>query len=327
MILKFFNEKFIIVQFGIIGLLLLNLLSNSIILYEPQSFGPLYNLIYQGIKDNSMLISISFIALVITEGFLLQLIAMYYNLIPRNNFLIPFVWLILVNSNPAVISINPVIIAAVVATWALFRLMSTSDIENTLPSLFSAGFTLSIASLIYGNMIWYAGFLILSLLFLSLFRAREVIVSFISFSIPYLYLLSYGFVMDIDYTIWHNFHSSIGEWTFFSEGIQLWISLFIALIILILSLFGVLKIMFNLFSKLIQIRKFTSLLFAFLITNFILQFIAGPWWFAHPIIIFVPLTILLSIYLSEQKKTFYLDLILWLLIILEVVQSYYTNYA
>ena len=327
MILKLFNGKYFIIQIGVILAFLALMMNHNITLYESQSFGPLYGLIYGWLEGHTYAIIITYFALLIIEGLLLQLIVSYYSLVPRNNYIILLIWFLLSFSNPSLIAINPVIIATVFMSWGLFRLLSISELENTLPNLFTAGFLFSTASLIYGNMIWYIVFLIIGLMVLSLFRGRELMISLISFALPYVFLLTYGFVFNQEYIFWNLFHFNYGEWSFFSNGIQLWLSIITFIIIILLSIYSVSSVMLQLFSKLIQIRKSTSLIFVLLIINTLLQFLSGPWWFSHPTLIFIPLSILLSIFFTEQKKTFYLDLVLLSIIILEIFQLYYTNYA
>ena len=328
MILKIFNDKYIIAQYSLILGLFILLLSQNIVLYEPHGFGPLYTLIFQTLKESSPLIlSFVFGSLVLIEGLLLQIMGMYYNLIPRNNFLIPFVWLLLMFSNPVLASISPTIFALVIASYAFFKLVSISDKSYTLASLFTSGFFFSIASLIYGYMIWYILFLIIALLVLSLFKARETLVSIISFAIPYLYLVSYDFVFDNKLNLWPSFQFGIGNWTYPSNAVQLSISISLFILILAIAFISTSKLTIQLNSKLIHIRKITSLLFILLILNVILQFISDFWWFSNPINLFLPLTFIISIYISEQKKNYYLEAAILIILILEIIQLYYSHYA
>lgn len=327
MILKLFNGKFLLLQIGIIIAFLALMMNHNVSLYPPQGFGPLYGLVFNWLQGHTLAIFITYFALLIIEGLLLQLIVSYYKLVPRDNFIILLVYFLLSFSNPSLTSINPVVIASTLTTWGLFRLLSISELENTLPNLFTAGFLFSTASLVYGNMIWFIVFLIIGLMVLSLFRGRELLISLISFAIPYLFLLTYGFIFDQEFIFWNQFHFNYGEWSFFSNGIQLWLSIATFFITILLSIYAVVNVMLQLFSKLIQIRKSTSLIFTLLIISTLLQFLSGPWWFSHPTLIFIPLSILLSIFFAELKNTFYFNLIILSIIILEIVQLYYTNYA
>ncbi len=327
MIVKLFNGKFLIVQFAVVIGFLTLMLSRDITLYQPEGFGPIYHIIYQALAGQSLLVYIVYIVLIGLEGFLLQFIVSYYNLVPRNNFTVLIVWLILIFSNPTLSSINPVLIAAIISTWALFRLLSIGDKDNPIPNLYTAGFLFSFSSFIYGNMLWFLGFLIISLLVLSVFKAHELVVSLIAYATPYIFLFSYGFVFDQEYILWDQFHFNIGNWSFFDNGPQLWISISTSLLITGFSIFAISKVMLQLFSKLIQIRKYTSTIFTMLLASVAIQFLSGPWWFSHPVLIFIPLSILIAIFLSEQKRTLYYDIIILTIMALEVAQLYYLHYA
>jgi len=326
-ILRLFNGKQFILQFAIILAFLALMINYDVALSAPKNSGPLYTLIYHWLERSVYTSRISFFALLISEALLLQLIVAQYRLVPRNNYIIIFIWFLLSFSNPSLLSINPVIIASVITSWGLFRLLSISELEHTLPNLFTAGFMFSSASLVYGNMIWYIVFRIIGLMVLSLFRGRELMVSLVSFALPYVFILSYGFVFNQEFAFGNPVMVNFESWSFFSKGIQLWLSIIIFIIIVLLSLYSVFNVMLHLSSKLIQIRKSTTLLFVLLIFNILLLFTSGTWWSSHPFLIFIPLSILLTLFLSEQKKSFYIDLILLSIIILEIVQLYYAHYA
>lgn len=327
MILRFFNEKHIIVQVVIIVAFFAAMIFRSVDLQPPQSFGPLYESIYLLLLGHPVLIFISYASLIVLEGLLLQVIVLKYNLVTRNNLIVVFIWLILAFSNPALANINPVLFATVLITWAVYKLFAIPEEENTLAKLFSVGFIISFASLIYGSVFYYLIFLIVSLFILSLVNIREIMVSIISFFLPYLYILSYSFVMDKDMVILGKVNFSLENISFFSSGPLFWISISLTILIALLSLVSFLNLITNLFSKLIQFRNHTTVLFVLFFVGFILQFLSGPWWFVHPYLIFIPLAILISIYLSEQKRTRYLDLALFIILFLEIIQLYYLNHA
>jgi len=326
-ILRFFNTKNIIIQFTIIVLFLFSMLNREIALDPPQDFGPLYNLIYQALVGSPLLISIAFISLIILQGILLQLIVMVYNLVPRNNYIVLLVWFFLIFANPSLASVNPVLISTLIMSWSLFQLLSLTNLSNPLPSLFTVGFIFSFSSLVYGNLIWFGIYLIVSLLLLSIFNARALVVSLIGFITPYLYLFTYGFVMDKNIPFLNQFHFGFRDWGFFHNGFELWVSIAITLLIFVLSIIAISIVMLHLNSKLIQTRNNTNVILAWLVTSIILQFLSGAWWFVHPTLILIPLSLFLSIYLSEIKKTRYIDILVVLIILLDIIQLYYPKYA
>ena len=322
MIIKLFNGKNLLFQLGLMLIFFISMANREIILQEPSGFGPLYNLIYNFLEGNSILIYISFISLILIEGILLQLIVSMYKLVSRNNYIVIFVWLLLIFSNSALASINPVIISTVLITWALFQLFAITENVNPLPNIFTVGFIISFASLIYGNLILYSFFLIIALLILSLFNARTLAVSFLSLSTPYIYYLTYLFVLDQSLDTTKLFLFSFEKWVFFQNGALLWISIGITAVLFIISIISIFNVLTHLNSKLIQTRTAVMVLVAWLIISIILMLVSGAWWFAHPILIFVPMAILISIFLDEQKKTIYYDVAIISLLALEILQLY-----
>ena len=327
MVLKLFNGKNLLFQVAFLLVFLISMLNRDVILHEPQGFGPIYSLIYQGLAGSPIIIFISFVTLVIVEGLLLQLIASAYNLVSRNNYIVLLIWLLLVFTSPTLASINPVLISTVIITWALFQLLAITEKANPLPNLFSVGFIFSFASLIYGNLIWFVLFLITALLILSLFKGRTILVSLISFSLPYIYFFAYSFVMDQDVLVGNLFHFNFNDWGFSQNGLPLWISITVSILFIGLSIISVSSVLLHLKSQLIQKRSVVKVLFAWLLASILLQFLSGTWWFTHPILIFVPITLFISIFLDGQKKTIYYDILIWGLIVLEIVQLYYPQNA
>ncbi len=327
MILKFFNDKHIIAQIGIIILFLVAMLFRNIEIQAPDAFGPVYEMIFNLLLGHNILIFIIYVSLVLLEGSLLQFLVLRYNLIARDNYIVFLFWLILVFSNPALVSLNPVLIAIVLITWSLIKLFAISETDNTLPKLFSVGFIISFSSLIYGLVFYYFGFLIISLFILSLVNLRQILVSIISFSLPYLYLLAYAFVFNENIEFLAKVNFNLESLIFFSSGTLFWSSIAITILIALFSIFGLAKLISTLFSKLIQFRNLVTVLFVMLFVGLVLQFLSGPWWFVHPYVIFVPLAILVSINLSELKRTIYYDLVLTIIMVLEIIQLYFVGNA
>jgi len=326
-ILRFFNDKYIIVQIGFIILFLVAMLFRNIDIQAPQAFGPVYELIYRLLLGHNVLIFILYVSLIVVEGALLQFLVLRYNLIARDNYIVFFFWLILVFSNHSLASLNPVLIATVFSTWSLIKLFAIGEADYTLPRLFSVGFIISFSSLIYGLIFYYLIFLIISLFVLSLVNIRQILVSLISFALPYLYLLVYAFVFDKQVAFLSKVDFNLDSLIFFSDGALFWSSIAITLLLALFSVFGLVKLISSLFSKLIQFRNLVTVLIVMLFGGLVLQFLSGPWWYVHPFVIFVPLAVLMSIFLSEQKRTIYYDLFLALVIILEVIQLYFIDHA
>jgi len=303
------------------------MLNREITILEPQDFGPLYKVIYHTLVGNPILIHLTFTSLIILQGVILQLIVMKYNLVPRNNFIVLLVWFILLFSNTSLASVNPVLISTLILSWALFKLLTLTHVSNPIPSLFTVGFIFSFASLIYGNLIWFSIYLITTLLLLSIFNLRMLMVSLIAFATPYLYLYTYGFVMDEKFPFLSQFHFGFDKWMFFQNGFALWLTIAISILILGVAIISVSSVMLHLGSKLIQTRNNTNVLLAWLIASLILQLLSGGWWFVHPILIFVPLSLFIPMYLSDLKKPLYIDIIISFILVLEIIQLYYPKYA
>jgi hypothetical protein len=296
-------------------------------LEKPASFGPVYQYIYALLSGKPWLIYTTYLLLIVTEALLLQLLVARFRLISFNNYLVVFLWQVLIFSIPQIASVNPVLIAGLITTWSLFKLFDLSSEENTLPNLFTVGFLLSLASLIYGLMIWYFIPLILALFILSLINWREIVVVIVSFFLPYLYLFVYGFVSGTSY----DFFSGTDSVALMPEFLSLlraqWAVFVTVLLLIMLVVFSLVDFFMNFLYKLIQIRNYVTVLTLLLVFSIILDFFSGYWWLAHAYLIFIPLVILFAMSLADRARSRLANILLYLIVVFEIVQVYYLHYA
>jgi hypothetical protein len=326
-VLKIFNNKRVVFQWGLMIIFFVLMIFRPVSLEKPVLFGPLYNYIYSLLQGETWLIYTTYILLIVAEALLPQLLVARFRLISFNNYLVIFLWLILVFSNPQIASVNPVLIAGVIITWGMFRLFSLSERENPLPNLFTVGFLLSLASLVYGPVIWYFIFLLISLVILSLINWREIAVVVISFMLPYLYLYAYGFVFQTTFD-YNEATSSVNPLPELMTMLQdQWIAVLVGFLVTLLALYSLLNFFMNFMYKLIQIRNYVTVLTLMLAFSSILIFFSGPWWFVHFYLIFIPLVILLAMSMADRAHSRFAEILLYLIVTFELVQVYLLHNA
>ena len=323
MILKIFHNRQILWQLVLLVVFFALMISRPVSLEPPGNYNPLYTPVYQLLTGHYWLTYTFFIVLVLSEIVLLQLLVNHYRLIPQDNFLVVFIWLLLLFSNPDMMSVSPVLITSVISTWGLYKLLGFSEQENKLAVLFSIGFIFSVASLFYSLMLLFFIVLILATIVLSIANWRELAVLFISLALPYLYLYVYAFVSgeSITYLTGIPSQAAIPNWRGLLQ--THWVSLLIGFLIFLLALVSLLGFYMNFLYKLIQIRNYVLVLSMMLAFFILVQFMAGKFWLVHAVLIFIPLSILLAMALNDRPKQRFSNLLIILILVLEIFQRFY----
>ena len=284
---------------------------------------PLYHLFFDLISGNTLLVHLVYALLILLEAFILQLIVVYHRLIERNNFIVVLVWFIYAFSNPATAGINPVLLSVPLVSWGLFLLLDISSKENVLPGLFSVGLIFSLASLIYLPLIWFSIFLILSLIVLSLINMREILVILIAYILPYVYVFAYLFVMDIQPDFLRIAGFGYDVEAIYEMVSQNPLGLVLNVFLLLVSIAGLIKLLPDVLYKLIQTRNFVTVLIIMLIISFLMIFVSGYWWHDHLYLVFIPLAILMAMFLAGRKRLLYYDIALLAIMLVEILQVYW----
>jgi hypothetical protein len=264
---------------------------------------PLYNMFFKVLEGIPLLqVGIAFI-LLLFNAILLNSIYTEKGLLPKNNYLIALVYIILMSYTNQLLNLNPVLISNAMIILSLYMLIKTFDAEFPFQQILNASILISVSSLIY-----FPSLIILILVWISFivyitFSWREWTISIIGFFIPYILVISYLYLTDKlaikaleyfnylkDFQIFGNFQSvDIFYYIFWS---------FIAFI-LIITFF---KFLSSLNEKVVSIRKHSILIMWLLIFSVFISFTFKDNYIINVSIIFLPLSIIIAQYFSGTKK-------------------------
>ena len=200
MLIKFFKSSFIVQYFILVvisvGLWMPGFLNLQEVQGEISLTTPLYNLVHNLLVILQPYNPIIAFIIVLISGLTLNNILVYHDLTPKNNLLPAFIFIVLFSSNPATLNMYPLILTIPFFTWFLHTIFTVNDEPENNLAVFNASMILSVISLIYFPAVMLFFLLWLILLVFGAFSGRNIIITFIGFFMPYLYLTLYYFWID-----------------------------------------------------------------------------------------------------------------------------------
>ena len=322
MLLRIFNNKNKLLQFLLIALASSSLFFLPISIAPSRGFNPLYDIFLNIIGNNQVVITFVFVILIATPIILTQYFAVLFGIIQRNYFHFFFLAPIIIFSNSTAWSINPFLFALLFFVIGVSNLFQLNRIENPIV-ISSTAFIFSISSLFYSLFFWNILLIIVALFIFREFKLREFLMVIGSFILPYIYIFTWYFVDDILFIKWNEFINNLFNFSFNISLENNYLQNSFAIFIVLLTLFLLVSILKSLRNKLIQIREYLIFfLFAFLFSLLLLM-VAGentPYQF---MVIQFLIAFLYSVHLSDNKPSWYHDIIILLLISHNIIYIIY----
>lgn len=257
------------------------------------------------------------------SGFLLNELFKKYSILPRRNFLILLIWLIIGFSLPSIWDLNPQLIAFILFIYSFYLLFesATGDLQSR--DLITVSLMFSISSLIYKPFIAYVFFLPLALLILRQLNFKFILISITIYSVPYLFFWVYLLYFGNPESIVRLFHFEVSH-PYFSITILKDYHNTIPLILGgLLFIFSLVKSFGNMSKKLIHIRIIAYLMITYFIFTLILISILPAENLFNFYLLFAPITGIIAMGIMELKTTWILDIYLLIYIIISILLLYF----
>jgi len=276
---------------------------------------PFYSLISEYVLFNAQASLIATFILVLIQAFLLVQFNKKYILISYRTYLPAFFYILLSGSFVHLQRVNPVIIGGLFIFIALNFIYSTYRAEYALNRFYLAGFFISTASLFWAPFASFIIVLWISLLILRPFIGREWIVAILGYLTPFLFVFVYYFVFlgyDPLMEVLNRFVASF-------ELIKSWYALhysyyiFYGLLTLII-VFASYTAATNFQKKKIKTRKYFEINLWIFLTSIVLFGLLKNVTYEIIYLMSIPISFLLTDYFYAVRKSWYLNLILVLLI-------------
>ncbi len=309
MLIRFFkNNSFI--QF--LGLLLLGvaLWINVFIAPPPiaeNSFTrPLYNLFTSISNNHLVFITLTFLILLI-QAIYLNHVLIRHELIPRNSFLASFIYLVLMSHSLQLQHLYPALISSLFVIATIDALLEIDLMEDYYRLSYKAGFYLGTASLFYLPALILLLFIWGTLFIYRIPNLRVWIIPIVGILTPYVFLFTYYFWNDTAELFLNHYQG------FFSQIKLLFSSTdgYLRVIITILVFFTAIslaRVLGRIKEKKIIIRKKIKIIFNLFLMSVMVMFLNNDL-IIHASLIYIPVTIFMTVYFSDLRKTFWFDLI------------------
>ncbi len=264
---------------------------------------PVYNIIFKTLYGYSFLQILIAYILLLFNAILLNNIYTEKGLLPKNNYLIAMVYIVLMSYSSNLQTLNPVLISNVLIILSLYMLIKTFDSDDSFQQILNASVLLSVSSFIYFPSIIIFFLIWISFIVYRTFSWREWLISLTGFLIPYILVTSYLFLTD-------KLSIKAAEYLTFVKGFQILnnfpgVSIyyyifwsFIALVLIITFY----KFISSLNEKLVSIRKHSIIIIWLLIFSIAISFTFKLNYIINGSIIFLPLSIIIAQYFSGAKK-------------------------
>jgi Family of unknown function (DUF6427) len=141
--------------------------------------------------------SILALLLIITNGYLLIQLNTVHIFIPFRSQLPLFFYVTLTISLTRLHHLTPALIASTLMIFVFYRIFSTYRVDRTSINFLDAGLLLATASLFYFPAIFFFFFLLAGMILIRPFQWREWVFVFIGVCIPYAFVMSGYYLLDI----------------------------------------------------------------------------------------------------------------------------------
>jgi hypothetical protein len=324
MLIKFFKTSFIIQYFSLVvisvGLWVPGFLQLKPIAAEPDLTTPLYNLIYPLVSILQPYNPIISFIIVLTSALTLNNILVYHDLTPKNNLLPAFIFMLLMSSGKAALNLFPVIITIPFFTWFLHTIYRVNDEPENNLAVFNASMILSVISMIYFPAVILFFLLWMILLVFGAFSGRNIIITFIGFLLPYVYLALFYFWTDQlepAMAAYSDFFSSLLKFTSEIDYLQYVVWSVLLFLMLFPAFF---KITGTLSSYNINFRKKMGATNWFLVLSVPLVILSGK--VEYNLVLLIPASILIAHYFNIFKRSWWNETVILAFLALIALHNY-----
>lgn len=319
MLLKFFHRNQVLPQMVVILLSLVGYIS----IYYGQEFkivhfnsdGWLFLKLTENLALNDWFLKIIIILLLGFLGLWTNLMFKFFGMVHRRNYSVFLIWTMLLGFFPWLWNLSASLLAYWISIYGFFLTFKAATHDFKLPELVNLNLVFGIASLIYQPFVGLLIVVFLALLILGKWNIQNILISIVSFALPYLYLFVYFFwqkktasFLDIFSFQWEWDLPQLGSYNSVSQ----WILLmgFILFFILMVS-----QVVQKMNSKLIHIRSISTTILVYIGFYTLLLFVGKADLLGMLMILILPMSAISGLGINELKPSKVWDIILMVLLV------------
>ncbi len=283
---------------------------------------PLFKLVQAAAFDYPLTSLIASFVLLMVQVFFVNHIASANNLTDRYSALTGLVYLLLMSSTPAMITMHPVLFSNMFLLLALNKTLKIYDEQQFMPEVYNTGLMVAIAGLFYLPVLIFVFFLFFSLIVYYQVSLRSVIASLLGLITPFFFLGLYYYLLDLLSERMAAF-SIIVQPRLVSLQLPATIELLGILVLAFFSLIAFARLWLVYFQeKPIRIRKRIQVLFLLFIISVVSYLFAANNIHLHHAILAVPLSIALSVFFFDLKRRMLAEFIFGILLLFILISRF-----
>jgi len=310
--LKWISKSGTFIQFTIFIVLLLVFWIPAFVNPHPAvispSDGPLYTLLVSWLQSVPFLQVAIALVIIVIQSLILFYVFQSNGLFGRSNFLPAIIVLLSFSWNVDYMTLHALLPAGIFCIIALNSIMQMYGKPAAFHQVFTAAFSLGLASLFYIPMVYFLLLIWFTLITYRVSSWREYAISIVAFSIPLIYYICWLFWID-------NLLSGLNQWAdsllIFSLPPRLsllntaWLSL--SALIMLLSLTATLNVMSD---KIISLRRKAWVLFNFSITGIVVLIFSGWPLLSINYVFVIPMSFFITGSLTLIKRSFWFEVLI-----------------
>ncbi|MCK5838468.1 MAG: hypothetical protein KAG99_01410 [Bacteroidales bacterium] len=319
MILRFFKKNFVLqlVLFFLFAVLLwLDGFISPKAAAENWINTPIYRFIIHFFGQLPAVIGVLFaFVLLLSQALILNQTIINTKLMPRNTFMLAFIYVLLMSYSPDSLRLHPVLIANFFLILSFRTIINIYNLKEPYIETFNAGLLFAIASLIYIPSLLFIIFLGSLFMIYRIYDIRVWIISVVGLITPFLFIFTYYFWFEQPMVFFE-------EYVFYFKTIQPFdfenqtTYYVFGAVISFLTLISLGKIVGDSPSKVINIRKILGLIIAFVFITLITYVYAGSFSSYHVMISFIPISIMVTYFCMYSKGKILSEIFVTILILL-----------
>ncbi len=272
--------------------------------------GSIYYAFISLIDHSPLIVRILSITLIISYGYFFNEILKVYQLIPRRNYLVFFIWIILMGAFPDQWVLSPQLVSTFFILMSIYTLFKVNGQDKEdLPGLMNYALLTGIASLFYRPLIWFIVLLIISLLIIRQMNFRNLLIVLSGFLLPWVYLLVAAFFNNSITQFLHNTWLDFSIFKFHAlDAVDLKHIVLLGILALLFIYSFIISIQ-NVQNKLIHIRSGHSIIILLFLVSLLNVFGVSKGNSQWITLILLPASAIFALHFNDLKKTFVMDMV------------------
>jgi len=215
---------------------------------------------------------------------------------------------------PSVRTLHPALLSAVFVLLALNCVLGTHRISNASPACFEAGLSMALASLIFFPMVLGLVFVLIAVAILRPFSARDLIVVFLGFLLPWIYVFVFYFYFDHLADFWTTAIALPVLHRSSTFSFQMALPYLELLFFTLVAVFFSFVVGTDKSSRSVQYRSTITVLRWMFVFGVLVLFVSPGYNYTYFFMGLIPVLVLISDYFLTAKVVWMAELVMWLLV-------------